>query len=234
MARVAKPPEVRRNELIDCAQALFFSVGYEATTVADIIVRAGISKGGFYHYFDSKEALLEAFATRQIEAVMASAQAGLHAMGQSPLQRLNGFFQHSQTWKAQSGPQLRAAFEAVLKPENDVLYQRIARATWRVVQPVIVRLIEEGKNAGLFDPPDVGITAEIMLNLALSRQRTAAEAMAALDAGDFAGAAGRLEARLAAEAAIIDRLLALPPGSVRLIEPGFLRTLLEALKAPGA
>jgi AcrR family transcriptional regulator len=232
MARVAKAPEVRRNELIDCAQALFFSVGYDATTVADIIARAGISKGGFYHHFDSKEALLEAFSTRMIQEVLAGAQDILEAADLTPLERLNAFFQHAQSWKAQSGPQLLAAFEAVLKLENDVLYQRVARAASRVMRPVFERLIDEGARSGQFDPPDAAITAEIVLSLALSRQRTVAEAMVELAHGDIAASTRRLEARLQAEELVIDRLLGLPPGSVRLIEPGFVRTVLEAMRAP--
>jgi AcrR family transcriptional regulator len=61
---VKKPPDVRRNELLDSAQALFFNKGYEATTVADIIEKAGVSKGGFYHHFTAKDDLLEALGER--------------------------------------------------------------------------------------------------------------------------------------------------------------------------
>jgi AcrR family transcriptional regulator len=232
MARVAKAPEVRRNELIDCAQTLFFSVGYDTTTVADIIELGGISKGGFYHHFESKEDLLEAFSTRLIEAVLASAKEILESADLTPLQRLNAFFQHAQSWKAQSGPQLLAAFEAVLKPENDVLYQRIARAAFRVVRPVFEQLIEEGARTGQFDPPNAAIISEIILNLALSRQRTVAEAMVELAHGDIAASTRRLEARLGAEERVIDRLLGVPPGSVHLIEPGAVRTVLEAMQTP--
>ncbi|TIU12412.1 MAG: helix-turn-helix transcriptional regulator, partial [Mesorhizobium sp.] len=64
MPRVIKPPEIRSAELLDCAQRLFFAHGYDNTTVNDIIREAGLSKGAFYHYFASKEALLEALAAR--------------------------------------------------------------------------------------------------------------------------------------------------------------------------
>lgn len=62
--RVKKHPEIRSGELLDCAQRLFFAHGYNHTTINDIIREAGVSKGAFYHYFPSKEALLEAFAAR--------------------------------------------------------------------------------------------------------------------------------------------------------------------------
>lgn len=61
---VKKPPDARRNELLDSAQALFFSKGCEATTITDIMESAGVSKGGFYHHFTAKEDLLEALGER--------------------------------------------------------------------------------------------------------------------------------------------------------------------------
>src|SRR5208283_202867 len=62
--RIVKPPAQRREELLDCAQELFLGLGYDNTTVNDVIARAGVSKGAFYHYFTSKEAMLEALAER--------------------------------------------------------------------------------------------------------------------------------------------------------------------------
>ncbi len=37
MARITKDPDERRRELIACAQKLFYSKGYERTTVGDIV-----------------------------------------------------------------------------------------------------------------------------------------------------------------------------------------------------
>ena len=62
--RVLKAPAVRRAELLDCAQRLFLTRGYEQTTVNDVIAATGLSKGAFYHHFRAKEDLLEAIAGR--------------------------------------------------------------------------------------------------------------------------------------------------------------------------
>ncbi len=51
--------EVRaRDRILDSAVALFAEQGYDGTSVAQVIGRAGVAKGGFYHHFASKEALL--------------------------------------------------------------------------------------------------------------------------------------------------------------------------------
>ena len=54
----------RRDELLDVAQRLFARNGYDATSVSQIIAELGVSKGAFYHYFESKEDLVEALACR--------------------------------------------------------------------------------------------------------------------------------------------------------------------------
>jgi AcrR family transcriptional regulator len=47
-----------RRRLVEAATDLFSQRGYDATSVAQVIGRAGLTKGGFYHHFASKEALL--------------------------------------------------------------------------------------------------------------------------------------------------------------------------------
>lgn len=60
-----------RERVLDAAVDLFARQGYDATSVAQVIDRAGLTKGGFYHHFASKEALLyEVYGdliTRQLE-----------------------------------------------------------------------------------------------------------------------------------------------------------------------
>jgi AcrR family transcriptional regulator len=57
--------------VLDVATELFAEQGYDATSVAQVIERAGLTKGGFYHHFASKDALLyEVYGdliTRQLE-----------------------------------------------------------------------------------------------------------------------------------------------------------------------
>ena len=47
-----------RARVLDAAVELFAQHGYDGTSVSQVITRAGVAKGGFYHHFASKEALL--------------------------------------------------------------------------------------------------------------------------------------------------------------------------------
>ena len=51
MARVTKEYRERKNEILDAAQELFLTQGYEKISVDNIIKKIGIAKGTFYYYF---------------------------------------------------------------------------------------------------------------------------------------------------------------------------------------
>ena len=55
----------RRDQIIEAAEMLFYEKGYEQTSVQDVLDALSLSKGGFYHYFQSKLELLEAVCRRQ-------------------------------------------------------------------------------------------------------------------------------------------------------------------------
>jgi len=62
---------VRREEILNAAAALFGRRGYHATTVADVIDAAAISRGTFYLYFDNKDTLFLELIEQFIQRIMA-------------------------------------------------------------------------------------------------------------------------------------------------------------------
>lgn len=46
-----------RTHILATAFKLFFQKGYKSVTMSDLVKESGLSKGAFYHYFDSKEEL---------------------------------------------------------------------------------------------------------------------------------------------------------------------------------
>jgi AcrR family transcriptional regulator len=54
----------RRDHILDAAVRCFARSGFHATGIADVIAEAGMSAGGFYRYFDSKEALIHGVVDR--------------------------------------------------------------------------------------------------------------------------------------------------------------------------
>ena len=63
--------EDRRNQILDAAVATFSRNGLHQTTIEDIRLEAGLSRGAVYHYFKSKEDIIDAIrgrSARQAEA----------------------------------------------------------------------------------------------------------------------------------------------------------------------
>jgi AcrR family transcriptional regulator len=228
MPRVVKHPDARRSDLLDCAQALFFERGYEGTTISDIIAKAGVSKGGFYHHFSSKEGMLEALAARLAREAVARVGDVLEDPGLDALARLNAFLARARRMKVEDAPQLRATFDVVFRPESIVLYHRLNAAVTAVMVPVLARIIAQGTKEGRFDVADPQTTAEIVLALGASTHDAVARAIAASGTPEAAAAADALEQRLRLQGVAIDRILGLPDGSVAFVEPGFARAVMSA------
>jgi len=84
-----------REKLVRTAERLMLRDGYSATRVDDVIRKAGLSKGSFYHFFDSKEALglaaLEHYYTDRVGRLAH----GTYATETDPLRRAQGFLKHA-------------------------------------------------------------------------------------------------------------------------------------------
>ncbi|MFO7743439.1 MAG: TetR/AcrR family transcriptional regulator [Anaerolineae bacterium] len=67
LSRRERKKRETRASLMEAALRLFQENGYDATTVKDITDAAGVAKGTFFNYFDTKEAILPAIAGRRLE-----------------------------------------------------------------------------------------------------------------------------------------------------------------------
>lgn len=71
--RIIKGHGERKAEILAAAEVLFTTKGYASSTVNEILMMLNIAKGTFYHYFASKEALMDAVIARYIDAEIAAA-----------------------------------------------------------------------------------------------------------------------------------------------------------------
>ncbi len=83
-----------REKLLHAGLALMLSKGYAATTVEEICAAAGVSKGSFYHAFDSKEALGLAILDDWFQRQMDAYGKGPHREIRDPRARALAFIDH--------------------------------------------------------------------------------------------------------------------------------------------
>jgi len=80
--RPPKDPQQRINEILDAAEFLFYTKGYERTTIQDIAKRMGVAQGAMYYYFKSKGKVLEGIMERKAKHILFV----VHRVKEEPLQ----------------------------------------------------------------------------------------------------------------------------------------------------
>ncbi|GAB3378482.1 TetR/AcrR family transcriptional regulator [Amycolatopsis echigonensis] len=79
--------EIKRQEIIDQAAALFAKHGYAATGIAELGQVAGLAKGALYYYIGSKENLLVEIQDRVLGPLLTAARQ-IAALDEDPVLRL--------------------------------------------------------------------------------------------------------------------------------------------------
>jgi len=103
-----------REKLVRVAEGLMLRDGYSATRVDDVIRKAGLSKGSFYHFFDSKESLGLAALDHYFADRVGRLAAGTYAAEADPLRRAHGSWTMPPTLRQICGR--RGACWAALQP----------------------------------------------------------------------------------------------------------------------
>ena len=80
-----------REKLLDAAQRLMLVKGYPATTIDEICAAAKLTKGSFFHYFESKEDLGKALLDRYASSGQRMEWNALRINNRDPLERVYGY-----------------------------------------------------------------------------------------------------------------------------------------------
>jgi len=138
--RITKEYNERRNEILDTAEGLFRMKGYDKCTVNDILKEVGIAKGTFYHYFNSKEEILDAIVSRYKEIVVSTANGILKIDYISPEEKLMRTFMAMSITNQIDGDMLNEMHKA----ENALLHQKTLNQIVTAMAPLLAKIIEEG------------------------------------------------------------------------------------------
>lgn len=226
MPRVVKHPQVRRDELLAIAARLFGQAGYDATSIDDIIKEAGLSKGAFYHYFPSKDALLEALASRAAEEALQRLADVFSEPGMTAIQRLNAFLERGRRRRDEAKSNV-AIFSAIFRPANLPLYHRLHAAVTLVMVPPLARIIEQGVQEGSMKSDYPATTAEIVLTLGAITHDAVADLITARDRKALKAALAAFEIRLRQQGIAVDRILGLADGTIAFWDTRFAQQWLE-------
>jgi AcrR family transcriptional regulator len=157
--RVTKRPEERREDILDAALRVFVAKGIPNVTVADITVAAGVAKGTFYLYYDSKEALLGALKRRFVDELIAHASQFFARVGKDDWWALADATVESMIdFMLEHADQTQVFAQEGYTPET---YAPFAECEARL-QAMFATGIKMGVEAGVFECADPETTAALI------------------------------------------------------------------------
>jgi TetR/AcrR family transcriptional regulator, transcriptional repressor for nem operon len=214
MARIVNEREyqAKRNEILDVALRLIYSKGYAQMTIQDILNGLQISRGALYHYFDSKQAILEALVDRMCQEAEQTVLPIAENPNLSAIQKLNLYFERSNRWKSMQKELIISLMRMWYTDENVLIRQKMSyqsiKHTARLLEPVILQGIEEKVFTTRFPEQ----AAVIFSGVALSILDSIIEL--AISPKPNQGAFQKLEIIMDAYADAIERILGAPSGSL--------------------
>jgi AcrR family transcriptional regulator len=223
MARTVNPTlhTVRRDAFLDVAQRLIQTKGYEAMSIQDLLDELDASKGAFYHYFDSKQALLEAVVERFSDGAMASLEPILSDPGLPALTKLERVFAGIASLKAEQKDLMLAIIEVWNSDGNAIVREKVRRLSERIMIPLFSAVVKQGLDEGTLNVDSPDDTAKVLVSLMLGLQQQATDLFIARQAGAISFEV--VQRSVAAHTEAFERILGIPKGSLTLTDEKTLR-----------
>ncbi|MCR5389820.1 MAG: TetR/AcrR family transcriptional regulator [Lachnospiraceae bacterium] len=140
-----KKGERRKQELLKIAYRMFIEKGYESTSIDEIIAEAGIAKGTYYYYFESKEATLEAVIDMMLEEEVGRAKEVITASLPVPQKLV------SVIYSLRPAQDEQGIVNALDAKENIIMHEKVNRRIVKEAVPLLTEVVEEGISQDIFE-----------------------------------------------------------------------------------
>jgi TetR/AcrR family transcriptional repressor of nem operon len=206
---------------LEVARSLVFTRGYEQMAIQDILDRMQISKGAFYHYFTSKQSLLEALTLHLLEG----AEQIINPIVQDPclptLEKLKLFFATLSNWKTGQKDFLLGLLHTWYSDENAIIRQKMqAMAIVRLV-PVLQEMISQGIQEGVLTCQNPEQVSEVVITILQGLGDSLGKLI--LTGKPNPETLQRVERTLLAYTNALERVLGAPSGSLQITDMGTMK-----------
>lgn len=198
--------EERKQCILKTAQQLFCENGYASTSIDEIISILSLSKGGFYHYFSSKESLLLEICKNKAEDTVKKAKSACESIDGTWADKFNALFDSYGLWGASD-----ADFMTLLMTIPDIKVRETLKSELtQKMLPLLREIVIGGVNSGEFTTPYPEGTADLILQLGTSFSDVIARALSDLNGLNTVQILSDLELYRYA----IEKVLGAPYGSI--------------------
>jgi AcrR family transcriptional regulator len=225
MVRVVKEENyaARRNEILDVALQLVYSKGYDRMTIQDILDELQISKGAFYHYFESKsdvlDAIVERMVTEQVKPILLSI---VHDPHLTALEKFQRYIDTSVRWKTAEKTLMIELVKVWYSDENALARQKMYKMMVEHVSPLFNQIVEQGVREGTFNILYTEYVSQVIINLVQPLGDAFAQLLLSKDAMHD-HALQRAEMMVIAYNDAMERILGAPKGSIHLMDTASLK-----------
>jgi AcrR family transcriptional regulator len=220
MTRTIKEPSIRKNELLDIAQKLFFEKGYDSTSIADILDAAEASKGAFYHYFESKEELLDCLIDRMTHHIIEHIEEIVADPTMPAIRKAHAYFEITRSHQAENRELVFAYIKVLYGNSNYLMLKKGRLHMKRHLQPLLQEIVNQGIREGVFNPRFPDRCIELIFALAFGMDELDAEAILGLEKNPEN--LRRLIENAMILQEICENILGAPPGTLTIADQDFI------------
>lgn len=219
--REVKQYDERLQEILNAAQELFAAFGYSKVSIQKIIDRVGIAKGTFYHYFSSKEELLDALVMKFAEGLLEELSVIVEDESKPAKDKLNALMIQGTKAKLEGNYSeiVKVMMTIMMNPDNSLLMDRISQKVAVMAIPLYSSIIKAGCEDGSWDIEFHDEAAEMLISLSKSLQGKF-QAVFAIEDGDELKAEYRRLMHIFETS--IERLLGAEKGCLAFVTPEIL------------
>jgi AcrR family transcriptional regulator len=236
MARTVNVAEqaARREAILDAAQRLILSNGYERLTVQDILEDLQISKGAFYHYFESKPAVVEALTERLVDDSERALARIAEDRKLEATEKLQLFFGEIIRWKSERQNLMVAMLPVWYATDNLTFRLLVDRATAERLAPLLSVIVRQGVDDHQFAIAYPEQAGAIIVAVVQALQDAMAQQL--LTAALQSPAAAKVKQMVATHGAhmeAIERYLGVPAGTLYRADARAVNSWVTALRRAG-
>lgn len=157
--RIVKEAEERKEEILDAAEKLFGTKGFDHTSTNDILEAVGIARGTLYYHFKSKEEILDGVIERISNRLMSDAGKVIRDTELPVLERLTKAILALNV-ESEIGHEV---MEQVHRPQNALMHQKMQQQLLDGSTPLFTELVKEGVRQGICHTDYPGEVVEMTL-----------------------------------------------------------------------
>src|SRR4051812_12810046 len=176
MARTLDPVvhAVRREAFLDAALTLIQTKGYEEMSIQDVLDELDASRGAFYHYFDSKAALLGAVLERMTDTVLETLAPLVSDPTTTAIEKFGGIFTGIARWKGDRPDLVMELLHVWLSDDNAIVREKYRNGLTGKLVPLMSDIVAQGIAEG-FTARSPRETARVVVSLILGANQTAVD-----------------------------------------------------------